>query len=343
MLRYVETYYRHRLLLTGPIAVVLLIVVGWLLVQPPSYDSTVRLWAEKQTVVPNVNDNPYLTPAQTESAALTELLATKYFCVKVGNRSQLAQNLSGPTRPGLTQSLLSQVGLANASPRTPSQQEVDDRVFAVLSSNTTVLAAGPQMVTVTFRTGTPELAAVVAQAIADQFIDESLTSQRVQVEAAVEFYAAQVKQAEGQLADADSKVDTYLAAHPEQRSQTAVPDATLTQLRRNDDGLRSRYQDLVSKRDQAEQNRTALTQVGLSGIRVLDKAIPPTSASSLRKLAIEAAAVGLGLSVAILVAGILLLTLIDSTVRRPEEVEQVLDLRFVGTVPRLRDTWLSRR
>src|ERR1700736_3421241 len=77
MLRYVETYYRHRLLLTVPIAVVLLIVGGWIFVQPPSYDSTVRLWVEKQTVVPNVNDNPYLTPAQTESAALTEMLATK--------------------------------------------------------------------------------------------------------------------------------------------------------------------------------------------------------------------------------------------------------------------------
>jgi capsular polysaccharide biosynthesis protein len=37
----------------------------------------------------------------------------------------------------------------------------------------------------------------------------------------------------------------------------------------------------------------------------------------------------------ILVVGILLLTLVDNTFRRPEEVEQALDLRPVGTVPRL--------
>jgi uncharacterized protein involved in exopolysaccharide biosynthesis len=336
MLRYLETYYRHRLLLTVPVAVVLLIVTVWLLIQPPSYDSTVRLWAEKQTVVPNANDNPYLTPAQTESAALTELLATQYFCVKVGMRTPLAETLSAPTRPGPAQSLLSQVGLGRASPHTPTQQELDDQLFAVISKQTTVLAAGPQMVTITFRADTPEMAAQVAQGIANQFIDESLASQRVQVEAAVQFYDGQVKQAAAQLADADAKVDSYLAAHPDQRSNTAVADATLTQLNRTDEGLRTRYQDLMSKRDQAQQDQAALTQVGLGGIRVLDKATAPGAASSGKRLAIEAGAVGLGLSLVIVVAGILLLTLIDSTVRRPEEVEQVLDLRFVGSVPRLR-------
>jgi uncharacterized protein involved in exopolysaccharide biosynthesis len=336
MLRFLETYYRHRLLLTAPMVVVFLVVGCWLFLQPPSYDSTARLWVEKQTVVQNPNDNPYVTPAQAQSAALGELLATKYFCVKVGHRSPLAEVLSQPSQPGQLHRLLAQVGVGSASATVPSQRDLDDALFNVVSKQTSVLPAGPEMMTITFRAGTPELSALVAQAIADQFIDEILSGQRVQVDAAIEFYAGQVKQAQAQLSDADAKVDAYLAAHPEQRSQSAVPDATLTQLKRNDDGLRTRYQDLLSKRDQADQNRTALTQVGLSGIRVLDKALPPTSATSGKKLAIEGGAVGLGLAIVILVVGILLLTLIDSTVRKPEEVEQVLDLRLVGTVPRLR-------
>ena len=334
MLRYVETYYRHRLLLTAPVALVLLIVAAWVLVQPPSYDATVRLWTEKQTVVPNPNDNPYLTPAQIQSATLTELLSTKYFCVKVGNRIQLDSALGQPASPGPLQRLLGRAGAGGSSGQL-SQAQMDDLVFTTVSKQTTVVASGPQMVSVTFQGSTPELAAAVAQAVADQFIEESLATQRAQEDAAVDFYTAQVKEVQARLADADGKVDSYLAAHPDQRAQTAVPDATLTDLKRQDDSLRQQYQDLISKQDEASQNRAALTQVGLSGIRVLDKAVPPGSPSSMKRLAIEGAAIGLGLALLILVAGILLLTLVDSTLRRPEDVEQVLDLRPVGTVPKL--------
>jgi uncharacterized protein involved in exopolysaccharide biosynthesis len=311
--------------------------VGWVLMQPPTYDSTVRLWTERQTLVPNPNDNPYVTPAQEQASVLTELLNTKYFCVKVGSRSPLAESLasSSGSRPGPVQQVLSKLGLGGAPAGHLSGRALDDAVFQAVSRQTTVVPAGPEIVAVTFRGGSPELASQVAQAVADQFIEETLTSQRVQASAAVDFYASQVKQAQTDLQAADTQVDQYLSAHPEQRVLNAVPDARMTQLRKDDDAARQRYTDLQSKLDQAKVNASGLDQPSVSGIRTLDKAEVPTKASSVKTVALQAAAAGLGLAVLILVAGVLVLTMVDSTVRRPEEVEQVLALRPVGTVPRL--------
>ncbi len=67
---------------------------------------------------------------------------------------------------------------------------------------------------------------------------------------------------------------------------------------------------------------------------MLDKAEIP-GRNSVKRLMLAAGVVGALLALVILVVGILLLTLVDNTFRRPEEVEQALDLRPVGTVPRL--------
>jgi uncharacterized protein involved in exopolysaccharide biosynthesis len=336
MLRYVETLFRHRLLLTVPMLLLVVLCAGWVLVQPPTYASTVRLWVERQQLVSNPNDNPYITPAQEQTNVLVELLNTKYFCLKVGRRSPLAKVMSDPgaTQPGIGQRLLSTVGLASSSGSALSGPALDDAVFFTLSRQTLVYPAGPQIITITFSGGSPELSAQVTQAIADQFVDEKLASQRVQSDAAIDFYSGQVKQAQAELSAADAALDQYVAAHPEQRAANAVPDARLVQLRRNDENARQRYDELQGRLDQSTINHAALSRPDTSGMRVLDKAEIP-GRNSVKRLMLAAGVVGALLALVILVVGILLLTLVDNTFRRPEEVEQALDLRPVGTVPRL--------
>jgi len=335
MLRYVETLFRHPLLLLSPTVVLLVLATGWVTMQPPNYDATVRLWVQRQQLVANPNDNPYLTPAQEQAAVLQELLATKYFCLKVGARGGLDKFLADPysVRPSLPQRVLAKLGLASPTASGLSGGALEDAITAMVSK-AVVLDTGPQMLTITFRGSDPEEAASVAQAIADQFVDESLAAQRTQVSAAVDFYSGQVKQAQAQLSAADAAIDQYLSAHPAQASSNAVPDARMVALKRNDDDARQRVTDLQSKLDQASVDNAALLRPDTSGIRVLDKAEPPPP-NSIKKLLLEAAVVGVVLGLVIMVIGVLLLTLLDSTIRQPEEVEQLLDLRPVGTVPRL--------
>lgn len=337
MLRLLETFFRHRLLLLGPVALVIVGAVGWVLIQPPTFDSSVRVWVERQTLVPNPNDNPYLTPAQQQAGTLSELISTKYFCVKVGKRSPLAESIraaADSNQGGIRTRLLRAVGLGGPPARLTSAQ-LDDQVYAAVLSNTLVAATGPEIITVTFRAGNPEMAQLVAQAVVDQYMDETLSNQRVQSDAAVAFYSSQVKQSQADMAVSDKAVDDYLLANPSQRSVNAIPDARMLQLRRDDDAAHQRLQSVLDKLDQARLNRVALDQTGVAGVRILDKAEVPTAPSSIKKTVLSAVGASLVLAALIIVVGVLLLTWLDSTIRRPQEVETILDLRPVGSVPRV--------
>jgi uncharacterized protein involved in exopolysaccharide biosynthesis len=332
MLRYLETFYRHRLLLIAPVAVVLILMGGWVLVQPPTFQATVRLWVERQTLISNPNDNIYLTPAQQQSGVLSELLSTKYFCLKVGTLQESLASSSARDQ-SLTQRIMGKLG--SGSGGRLSGRALEEAVYQAVSTQVVVFPIGPEIISISYRAGTPELSAQVSQSIADQFIDETLSTQRTQAEAAEQFYSGQVKQTQAQVSSAQSQIDAYLSSHPEQRSTSATPDGSLSQLKKSQDAIQQRLNDLQSKLDQARAGKAGLLQPSVSGMRVLDKAEVPTRAASRRSVMLQGGSVGLALALVILIGGILLLTLIDSTVRRPEEVEQVLDLRPVGTVPRL--------
>ncbi len=337
MLRLLETFFRHRLLLLGPVALVMVGAMGWVLIQPQTYDSSARVWVERQTLVPDPNSNPYLTPAQEQAGVLSELLSTKYFDAKVGQRSPLGDAIRAGAANGgggIGTHLARALGLAS-QPRQLTDAQVNDQVYSTIVSSTIVIPSGPEIITVTYRDGNPEMAALVAQAIVNQFIDETLSNDRVQGDAAVAFYTSQMKQAQADLSVADKAVDDYLLANPSQRGANAIPDARMLQLRRDDDAAHQRLQSVQDKLDQARLNRAALDQSGVSGIRVLDKAETPTQPSSIKKVVLQAFGIGLVLAVLILVVGVLALTWLDSTIRRPQEVETILDLRPVGSVPRV--------
>lgn len=337
MVRLLETFFRHRLLLLGPVVLVLVGAMGWVLIQPPTYSSSVRVWVEKQTLVPDPNENPYLTPAQEQAGVLTELIDTKYFDAKVGRRSPLfgaIKAASAHGSGGIRTHLMRLVGLAGPA-GTLTDSQVDDQVFGTILASTLVIPSGPEIMTVTYSAGDPQMATMVAQAIVDQYMDETLTNERTQADAAVAFYMSQVKQSQADMAVADKAVDDYLLANPSQRGANAVPDARMLQLRQDDDAAHQRTNSVLDKLDTARLNRVALDQSGTSGIRVLDKAELPTSPSSIKKVVIEAVGVGLVLAILIVVVGVLALTWLDSTIRGPQEVETILDLRPVGSVPRV--------
>jgi uncharacterized protein involved in exopolysaccharide biosynthesis len=338
MVRYIETFFRHRRLLLVPVGLILIVTAGIIVIRPPAYQSTARLWVDRQTALPQTNatvDNPYLTPAQNETAALQELLSTQYFCVKVGRRGPLAQYLA--THPS-SSNLLSKLGAmftssSDARPATPSA--LNGSVYDVLSKGVLVFPTGPQVVEVTFTYGNPQVAAGTVQAVVDQFLDEVLATRRAQQDTGVNFYKQQVQQAQNDLATADGHVNAYLNQHPELRSTSAVPDTKLIQLQRDDDLARQRYEGLLDKLDQAQISAASVSAPGASGYRVLDAAQVPSGSTLSKTALVQALGLGLGLGLLVLVAGLVVLTVSDTTLRRPEDVEQALGLRLVGSVPRV--------
>lgn len=338
MVRYIETFFRHRRLLTVPVVLILVVTGGIVLLRPPVYQSTARIWVDRQTALPQTNatvDNPYLTPAQNETAALQELLSTGYFCARVGRRGPLAQYIaSQPVSTSILSKVINKL-TGRAAGVAQTRAAVDGAVYSILSRDVLVAPTGPQIIEVSFTYGDPRVAAGTVQAVVDQFLQEVLATRTAQQQAAVGFYKQQVQQSQGDLANADSRLNTYLDQHPELRSAGSI-DATLLQLQSDDNLARQNYESLLDKLDTAEVGLASVTAPGASGYRVLDRANLPSGPTLSRTAIAQALAIGLGLGALILIAGLVVLTLGDTTLRRADEVEPALELRLVGSVPRVR-------
>jgi uncharacterized protein involved in exopolysaccharide biosynthesis len=262
----------------------------------------------------------------------------------VARRGPLAHYLASvPLAPSRTSWLKSKVLFqGDPPPRYPSSDEVDSMAFDIISKNTIVYAPGPQIVSIDFTSDNPAIASATAQAILDQFLDETLTSGKARSQVVSDFYSGQLKGAQDALSAADLAVNQYLSAHPDLRATGAVPDARLVQLQRMDTQARDTLTGFQQKVDSARLDQAALAAPGASGMRLLDPAGVPAATGAGKKVLVTALGAGLGLGALVLVLGLLVLTLADTTLRRPEEVEQALGLTLAGSVPHLAATPASK-
>jgi len=334
MVRYLETFFRHRLLFIAPVVLILVVTGVIVVTQPVVYTAATRLWVDKPALGSDEQTNPFVSPAAREAESLQELMNTRYFTVKAAHRGPLARSLgSEPVAPSGLHWLLSRVRGGDTSAHMPSADQVDSMAFDILSHNSVIYAVGPQIIEVDFSYGDPKVAAATAQAVIDQFLEETLASDKARSQVVADFYSSQIRQTQQTLAAADLAVNQYLAAHPELRSVNAVPDAKLLQLQQADQQARQTMADFQSKVDGARLTQAALSAPGASGMRLLDPATVPAEAGVSRKLLAQALGAGLAVGLLVLVLGLLALTLADTTLRRPEDVEQALGLRLAGTIP----------
>lgn len=340
MLRYLETFYRHRLLVAAPLVLCLCVSLCVVALQPRSFASTAKIWVDRPLLTATVPTNIYATAADEQTAVLQELLKTRNFCVLAAARGTLPADLQKANRAAssdpVNRALSLVPGQGSRDALKPlTQDQLDDQVFQTITLGVTVLASGPNIVTVTFQYRDPAVAAATAQGIIDQYVDEVLGGQRSEAKAAVDFYSAQVAGARVDLSAADGKVLGYLDAHPEQRLLTAIPDVSLTQLKLDDDQVRQRYQSLQTKLDDAELQSAVANQSTPNGFRLIDPPLVPQQPVSRLKLLLEGGGVGLLAGLMLSVLCLVGLTLSDTSIRSAEDVELRTGLRLAGVVPRV--------
>ena len=337
MIRYLETFYRHRLILVAPVALVLLISVSVVYLQPRAYDATAKLWVDKDLLGTTAVDTSFSAPADTQVAVLQELLKTRSFAVKVAARGPLVAALMS-RRTAAANDPVSQLSNAVQGKSTSSgpltQEQQDDLVFATITAAAKADSSGPNIVTVTYRDADPDVAAAVAQGIVDQFIVELLSNQRAQASTAADFYTGQVKTAGVDLTAKDAAVYDYLTAHPEQQMATAIPDLTVSQLRRDDDLARTRYESLLAKLDSANLQAQLANDPTPSGLRVIDPALSPRKPVSRTTQLLEAGGAGLISGLGLMLLCLVVLTLADTSLRHAAEVEIMTGLTVAGDIPR---------
>lgn len=303
MVRYLETFFRHRLLLVAPVLAALLVSVGLTLTHPRMYQASARVWFDASTISGSTSWNPYTAPADAQAASLTELIQTRSFSRAVGQRGPLADYLARSNQAytdPISKLVAFFTGSAGAG-GTPDQV-LTDRVVAAISQNTVVTPIGPQILAVTFSAPSPTVAAGTAQAIVDEFFDETLTARRATAQAAVDFY---------------------------QKQLAALPKVLAT-----DTLGRQHYDDLAQKLDAAQLELAADNQPSASGFRLIDRAEIPDRPVGIRKALLLAGVEGLAIGLAVSTLLLLLLTWADHTIRRPDELRAILDHDPAGVIPR---------
>src|SRR5215468_3004936 len=138
---YVETFFRHRLLVIAPVLIAFVLAAAYGLHRPRSYVAGATLWTDRRipadSTIGTIPGSD--VPSTGQQALLTSLLASHTFMLKVAMDSPLADRMRGP------------------------QLEVD-LALARLAATVSVATPGPQLMAVAVKQPAPELATGVAAA-----------------------------------------------------------------------------------------------------------------------------------------------------------------------------------
>lgn len=326
MRKLTEAFFRHMwLVLLPPLLIPIVVAPIAILTMPVAYESVVGVWVDHPTYL-DAKSAPTLTsPAQSQSAQLTELLHTRTFMLDVAGRTSLASVLN--TKGG------------------------EARVADMFDKGITVAAVpnGAHLLTIRSRFGTPQLANQVAQAVVDAYADRNSNNLADQSSTAIAFYQSQLQSAQTDADKATRELSQYAIA----MGYASTSDATtLTQDAQSVSAFDPQFAELQAKahfaQAQVDQGRAALQNAQQTsaaaiqgadlGFQVIDAPQVPTAPVTQFKNSIiyvvAALIVGLGISVMVLV----LLMAGDRSIRTEVDIQP--PVRILGVVPTLK---LKRR
>lgn len=319
--RFVETFFRHKLLILLPALVTPLIVMpfAFLLVRP-YYETLAGVWIERPAYMPVTDESSrYVTPAQFQTTRLTELLLTRTFVEDIARRTSLAGLLDSP-------------------------QGRED-VVIYLQRAIYPLPAGNsnKLVGIRVRADDPELSMEIMQGTLASFRERAQNERVSQATAAIAFYEGQLKNAEEERLRAQDAVRRYVAGNPRlgidsaATSRPNMPTAALDpQLNDVLKRLETEERDVDRLRTLVEQARfdaSAALDGSDSSLQVVDPPVLPTRSQreTRRFFIFPIAAIAIGLLVsALLLIG---LTTSDRSVRSSADLQSVG--RVIGIIPRM--------
>lgn len=336
MERYVETFFRFKwLFLFVLLAVPLLGTFYAFKTQLVLYTSTGTVWAEKPAylTIASTDWNQWDTPAQNQANNVQEFLQTNSFALDVLNQTDLRGSLTTPLATQIT--------------------------LATLRKNVSVRSVGTHLLAISYSDEQPKAAQQVVQAIIDTFNKEVLSSADSQNSVALAFYQKQLADATAQANDATAALRSYLNAHPELTNGSAGPPVPVSQLIANA-SLAAQHPELVKliqdqtaataqqtklqdNVDQIEFSQSSAAVGTAQSFRIMDAPIVPTTAvTSKKKLLLPIGIAGLA-ALLFVAGGVIIMTLLDSTLRSARVASQRLPVPVFVAVPLLKERRNSLR
>lgn len=328
--RVLEAIFRRPLQLLMLIAMLPVVSVAVIYIfMPRSYTSTASLWALQRYVVIGATgpeSDLQATPAETQAAALSELLQSRAFALSVANSTDLASTLSDATRT--------------------NPQFRDDALYTEVSTTVQVVAQGTNLFTITYQNHNPYIAQQVVQSVVQQYGSQSIQLTLTEGKQLLDSYQTQLVQAKQQAAEATKAVTEYLATHPSLAQlilRTNVQNAVLTD---------SQYALLYSQAQQTQTNvaniQTSIATINQelaaqgtdsnSLFKVLDAPVVPDKSVSRTKTYLIGGGAGLGVALMACILYLLLVVRRDKSVYTPLDLHKVTELPVVLQLPNLNES-----
>jgi uncharacterized protein involved in exopolysaccharide biosynthesis len=332
--RYVETFFRHKLLLCLPVVLVLLISIWFVTSATSSYYATTTLWFDTPVPAPSSIDTSaqFTTPAALGQSVLQELATTREFLTNVGNHGPLAKYLAThhATKHGPSAELSKLLNKLKGSSAAPAP--IDSQVLASLTGSITSAVIGPQILRVNLKGPDPTVVVGTLNAVVAELTDEVTSQTQLRDTATVNYYKTRLDDASTALTAAKTAETTYLQSHPSQALNPAI-DPTLDQLIAAVSAADAQYTSVQSSYTDASQ-AAATDLTASSSFHVIDPPFPLGGKSS-KKKEILAVAAGLFMGVFISVLVLIGLTAADTMARRGEDFENTEGLEVVATIQQL--------
>jgi uncharacterized protein involved in exopolysaccharide biosynthesis len=293
---YLETFFRHRVLVTAPLLAALVLAGFYGTSAPRKYAAAVTVFADTAITSDSTLDTgstSNTTPAANQQAIFTEFLGTRSFLLQVMQQGPGADRFAH----------------LNA--------DAQDAALAALAKSVTITAAGPHVLTISLRDTDPQVHEV-ANLVATTLIATERGALSDRYHSQVDYDRRQVSAAANDLKDARNAL---------QKQGAHASDAVLSQLTGAVTQAQQQYSDASA---QLAKSSAALAQVDDDSVlRVVDKA-DRSVPQARRKGLIFAGAGGLLGGSAISLCLLMLLTAADRSVRRSVDLEQSLGLNVVG-------------
>jgi uncharacterized protein involved in exopolysaccharide biosynthesis len=322
MVRLVEAFFRHwLLLLTPPVLIPLIVGPIAVLTTPVYYESWVGVWVERPAYLSYSDGwNNYATPAQNQNRLLGEVLRTRSFVNDVALKTSLAPFVG-----------------------TDRGEEAIQRAMARSFS---AWPTGDSLLVLRFRAATPELSFEVVNAVVEAFKNKLAADRVNQASLAISFYEEQLKTSEDQMAKASEAMRRYVAANPRLAAvdpergtplvslPTAAVDPQLAALVNRMEVEQAGVERVRSTLERARLEAAAALEGQELGFQVVDPAKVPTKPIRERRRRLIYPAAGLLVGLGVSTATLVLLVAGDRTVRLEHDLPPGIPV--LGSVPRLR-------
>jgi uncharacterized protein involved in exopolysaccharide biosynthesis len=342
---YIETAFRHPLLLLVPALLIPFLVAIGAYLTTRHYEVSAALWAHVPSIMGTEGSTSYRPPAATEAQTFEERLSTESFRSSVITAAGLDEKVESGEWPPSSDlgRLLSKTSLTEPIARllglVPPGSAADrrDRALEKVESGITVEARGDNLVRIVHTGDDPEVGVALVEAAIDVYQEEQARSSAAQAQGILQFYEEQVAERRDDLEVAEAVLLTFQAGYPATDDEPLPPAEAqqLAHLQTDYDIRMSQYELALERLGEAQLRADTDVTGSQSSFSVVDPPTLPDGPTLDVSRAVTLVFMGIVFGVG--VGGVLVLvrTWSDQTLRRAEDIEQRLRVPVLASLPRV--------